>query len=253
MTTLLSGCGFATYFIRGAHDPIQALEIRMDPDVRRACLLVMLPGMLDLPDTYIDEGFTRDASDASRRCDMAVVDAHFGYYRDGRVRRRVGADIVRIAQARGYDEIWLVGISMGGLGAMLVAQDHPGEIRGVVLLAPFLGDPQLVRAIGEAGGLANWDAPDDADPLSPEGFDDAVWAWMQGYASHPEEMPLLYIGVGTEDSLLPSAQLLADVLPETQHGLAEGGHGWVTWRVMWHRLLRSPPWDPNDEPPRIDR
>ncbi len=249
----LGGCGYASYFLRDVHQPMLGLEARMDPARRRACLIVLMPGMFDTPDQFLEYGFIDDARAASGRCDLVAIDAHFGYYRDGSLRRRVGADILRVAAARGYEHIWLVGISLGGLGAMLVARDHPDEVDGVVLLAPFLGDPRLIESIHQSGGLAAWDAPEDAGVGDANTFDDAIWGWLQGYVTHPARMPRLYVGAGTEDDLRSGVQLLAAVLPQEQHGEAEGGHGWVTWRVLWRRLMASPPWDRAAEVPRIDR
>jgi pimeloyl-ACP methyl ester carboxylesterase len=240
-----AGCNYGAYFLRDASEPMRALEVRMDPHERRDCLIVFMPGMLDTPDTFVEQGFLREAARASDRCDLVAVDAHFGYYRDASIRPRVGEDVLRLAEARGYEEIWLLGISMGGLGSLMVTQQHPDRVRGVILLAPFLGDEALVRSVAEAGGLAAWDAPEDADPWDEDEFDDALWAWLQGYAHHPERMPALYLGVGTEDSLRPGVDLLAEVLPPGHHGTAPGGHGWTTWRVLWRRLLSNPPWDPD--------
>ncbi|MFK7985146.1 MAG: alpha/beta fold hydrolase [Sandaracinaceae bacterium] len=241
-----TSCNYGAYFIRATTEPMLALEGRMDPYQRRQCLIMFMPGMLDTPDDYVNHGFFADAQAASTRCDLVAVDAHFGYYRGGTLRQRVTEDVLRVAEARGYDEIWLVGISMGGMGSLLVTQVNEGRIRGVVLLAPFLGDDNLVRSIDEAGGLAEWDAPDadDVDMNSEEGFDDALWIWLQGYANAPENRPDLYIAVGTEDRLRPGVGLLAAVLPENRSGTTAGGHNWNTWRVLWRNLLRNPPWDP---------
>ena len=243
---LASGCQFGAYFIRDTLEPVQALEVRMDPHERRSCLVVFLPGVLDTPDTYREQGFFEDATRASRRCDLVAVDAHFNYYRSGTVRERVGEDILRLAEARGYDELWLVGISMGGLGALMLAEEQAERIRGIVLLAPFMGDRPTLSRIEEAGGLAAWDAPDDPDRYDESEIYDVVWAWLQGYAAHPERMPELYVGVGTEDSLRPGVGLLAEVLPEDRAMTAPGAHKWVTWRILWRRLLRQPPWDPSN-------
>ena len=42
------------------------------------------------------------------------------------------------------------------------------------------------------------------------------------------------------------------VVPAQHAGQADGGHDWSTWRVLWQRLLRSPPWDPSAEPPSLE-
>ncbi len=245
------GCNWGAYFFREVHRPMLALEARVDPHARQPCLLVMMPGMLDIPDDFLRNGFVEDATAASRRCDVVMLDAHFGYYRDGTLRRQVAADVLFLADQRGYEEIWLVGISMGGMGALLVAQEHPELVDGVVLLAPFLGEEDLVTSIERAGGLAAWEAPADADPYDDEEYDDALWAWLKGYARGDAAMPALYVGVGTEDRLRPGIGLLAAHLPPERHGQTAGGHEWATWRVLWRRLLASPPWDPRAATPSL--
>lgn len=238
-----TGCGMAAYFVRDTHVPMQALEVRMDRYERRSCLVVFMPGMLDTPDTFRERGFLDDAARASDRCDLVAVDAHFGYYRTGQIRQRVRRDILRLAESRGYDEFWIVGISMGGMGTMLVAQDNPGRVAGVVLLAPFLGDDALIESIEAAGGLAEWQPADDLDPYDSDEFDDAMWAWLRGYAGGAEPRPELYMGHGDDDVRAGVALLAATQSPQ-RFGTTPGGHNWNTWRVLWRRLLESPPWDP---------
>lgn len=243
LATLSAGCGQAIYFFRDTHVPMQALEVRMDRYARRSCLVIFMPGMLDTPDSFRERGFLDDAAAASDRCDLVAVDGHFGYYRTGQIRERVRRDILRLAESRGYDEFWIVGISMGGMGTMLVAQDNPGRIRGVVLLAPFLGDEAITDAIEEAGGLAEWTPPDDLDPYDSDEFDDALWAWLRGYAVGDDPRPELYMGHG-EDDVRDGVSLLAATQAPQRFGTTPGGHNWNTWRVLWQRLLQSPPWDP---------
>lgn len=239
---LLSGCGYMAYFVRGAQDPIDALEVRRDPDQRSHCLVVLMPGLGDTADLFLHYGFVDDALRAGTRCDFVAVDAHLAYYGDNSLRRRVGQDIVLLASARGYREIWIVGISMGGLGAMLVARDHPGLVDGVVLIAPFLGDEAVARSVERAGGLADWEPPVIRDPDSREEYSAALWGWLRGYVEHPDRMPELYVGCGTEDPLLPTSRLLQPIVPRERFATVPGGHGWSTWRVLWRRLIARAPW-----------
>ena len=53
----------------------------------------------------------------------------------------------------GYENIWLLGISMGGLGTLLYASEYPEQVDGVVLLAPFLGDRSAIETIVATGPL----------------------------------------------------------------------------------------------------
>lgn len=240
---LLSGCGYMAYFIRPAHEPIDALEVRAQEGRRSDCLIVMLPGLGDTPDLYLEHGFVRDALAAGTRCDFVLVDAHVNYYGNDTLRPRVGQDVLVLAHARGYREIWMVGISMGGLGSLLVARDHPDLVRGVVLIAPFLGDDDVVRAITRAGGLASWAPPPIRDPDSRTEYSAALWGWLRAYLDAPGERPELYVGVGTDDSLLPTARLLEAAIPRERFYTAPGGHRWTTWRVLWRRMLEHPPWE----------
>ncbi|MBX3274832.1 MAG: alpha/beta fold hydrolase [Sandaracinaceae bacterium] len=244
---LATGCQYGAYFMRDVREPMLGLEVRVDPHVRQRCLIVLMPGMLNLPDAYLDHGFVEDALAASRRCDLVALDAHNGYYRARTLTRRVGEDVLVVAEQRGYEDIWLVGSSMGGMGALLVAQAYPDRVDGVVLFAPWFGDTRLLRSIEAAGGLVAWDGRD------ARGDQAALWRWLRGYATHPEDMPPLYLGIGDEDGTRLGFELLAAHLPATHHGRAPGGHAWGTWRVMWRRLLDPPPWDRRGETPRIDR
>lgn len=244
--SLLSGCHYAAYFVRDTREPMLALEVRAEPGVRQRCLFVMMPGMLNLPDEYVRRGFVEDALAASRRCDILAVDAHWGYYRTRTLTRRMGEDVLLLAELRGYEDIWLLGSSMGGMGALLVAQAYPDRVDGVVLIAPYFGDTTVLRSIVDAGGLAEWDGSESS------GTEAALWTWLRGYATHPDRMPALYLGVGDEDGSRLGFDLLAAHLPAAQYGFAPGGHAWATWRVLWRRLLVSPPWDPHGTP-HIDR
>ncbi len=246
---LATGCQFGAYYLRDVREPMLGLEARADARTRQRCLLVLMPGMLNLPDAYFQHGFVADALRASRRCDVLALDAHNGYYASGTLRRRFGEDVLVVAEQRGYEDIWLVGSSMGGMGALLLAQAYPDRVDGLFLLAPYFGGGGLLRSIAEAGGLAAWRPPARAERTEAA----ALWVWLQGYATHPERMPPLYLGVGDDDGMRFGVDLLAAHLPPSRIGRAPGAHAWATWRVLWRRLLVRPPWDPRGGTPRLDR
>ena len=56
---------------------------------------------------------------------------------------RLATDVIAPAKARGYDEIWMMGPSMGGFGSLFYARAHTTDITGVLSIAPFLGDEDL--------------------------------------------------------------------------------------------------------------
>jgi len=69
----------------------------------------------------------------------------------------VKTELVDPAKASGYEKIILVGASLGGHGALLYIMQHPEDVDGVVVLAPFLGGGRVAEAIENAGGLEKWE------------------------------------------------------------------------------------------------
>ena len=203
-----------------------------------AHLIVLLPGLADGPEDFADNGFVDAIRRANPRFDVVATDAHFGYYRTRTLGERLYADVLEPAAAR-YDEIWLVGISLGGIGGAIYAQEHPGAIDGLILLAPYMGDDDIARDVAAAGGLASWTPP----PLeSIEGEDrrkfHEVWRFYRGYVTDPANMPRLYLGYGEQDDFAPAIGLVAAALPPEQVQTRAGGHRWSVWRPVFEALVQ---------------
>lgn len=237
LTVLAFGPG--CYFTRSPSRPLPALEARLDANARQRCLVVMVPGFLDGPDAYVEHGFPRDLSDAGSPCDAVMVDLHYRYYGSPGVADIVYEDILVPAAARGYEEIWMVGISMGGLGALLTAEAHPEMIDGIILLAPFVGERSVLREIETGGGAATWRPPSDLEgaPRTQANYTARLWSWLRGYHTDPDVMPPLYLGWGSEDRLGTGDALLAALIPEDHVFGHQGGHNWATWRPLFQQIL----------------
>ncbi len=235
ISAAVSGC----YFSRSPSRPVPALEFRRSTAGRARCLIVMIPGFLDGPDTYLDHGFPHDIVQSGAECDSVAVDLHYRYYGNTGLGQLMYEDILSPASARGYQEIWLVGISMGGLGSLLTAEAHPELISGIILLAPFVGEESVVRQIEAAGGARAWHPPEgiDSQPWTQENYTTHLWAWLRGYSTDPDEMPPLYIGWGDDDRLGPADRMLADMQPEDHVATHPGDHGWSTWRPLFEHFL----------------
>ena len=188
--------------------------------------------------------------------DVVLVDAHFGYYRDRSVVDRLQADVIAPALAQGYAHVWLVGISLGGVGALLYTSQQPQAIAGIVAIAPYLGEPATIDAIRAQGGLKSWRSP--PDPLAPDDIGTLLWRWLQPYAladslaDAPAARPPLYLGYGLGDRLRPGHDLLAAALPADHVFTAPGGHDYPAWRAVWAQALDAAPLprDPRCKPPR---
>jgi pimeloyl-ACP methyl ester carboxylesterase len=196
-------------------------------------MVVFLPGRGDSAVTFDGEGFISAAKAAGLDADLVAADARLGYYMRRTIADRLWTDVLAPAVAAGYTEIWLVGISMGGLGAIAVAREHPGALAGIVLLAPYLGERDVVDEVAAAGGLARWTPP--AAP-APDDFH-SVWKWLRGYVALPAGPPALWLGYGDLDRYRSAHALLAAVLPRDRVLTTRGGHDWDAWRALWKELL----------------
>lgn len=189
-------------------------------------LVVMLPGIRDSAEQF----FVADFVDAAAEpFDVLVVEPQVKHYVRGTLVERLHDDVIAPARARGYDEIWLLGVSIGGYGSLLYAGEFPADIRGVVLLAPYLGGRRLPRAIEEAGGLDEWrNASRNRSPF--------VRGWRSLKALTQRGGTAVVLGFGEDDRLAETYAPLLDALPESQVYVGEGGHGWATWTPLWHEI-----------------
>ena len=109
-------------------------------------LVVFLPGRGDDIDAYERGGFIDVLSKSKRPLDAVVVDAHLGYYIDRSLGERVHEDVLVPYRKRGYQKFILVGISMGGVGALKIHYDYPDLICGTPQPADRSRRPQPLPA-----------------------------------------------------------------------------------------------------------
>ncbi len=208
-------------------------SVPMQPERNADTLVIMLPGRGDRGNDFESRGFFEIARDQG--FDVIAADAHFGYYRARTLDLRLREDIVQPARDRGYREIWLLGISAGGFGAMLYASLHPEDIDGLVLLAPWPGDRELVAEISERGGLGRWaENPGTAG----EDFQRDTWLWLAEVTEQAGN-PEIILGYGNNDRFAPAGALMGARLPSGNHLVQEGGHDWPTWRSLWSEMLET--------------
>jgi pimeloyl-ACP methyl ester carboxylesterase len=223
----------ACYRPRPATVPLRVLRHDQPRGAHRD-LVVFLPGRGDLPEDYVRRGLLEIAGQAGLDADVVTVDSHLGYYVDRSIVIRLHDDVIAPARARGYERIWLAGISLGALGSILYMQEHPGEVAGAVLIAPYLGEKPLLGEIEKAGGLRAWRPA----AFSGGDYQRETWKWLQAhYAGARPGVPPLWLGYGKNDRYRQGDRLLAAVLPPERVRTAPGGHGWRAWRALWADLL----------------
>ena len=195
------------------------------------CLIVFLPGVGDVATDFDKNGFTEAVRKRKLSVDLVSAQATLAYYTVGSVVERLEADVMAPARAKHYRQTWLIGLSMGGQGALLYAHDHPKDVTGLLVLAPFLGAHTLTKEIAAAGGLAAWHAPEKVKVTDEDTTILELWRWLQAVTTGKEPGPKLYLGWGTDDELLgESNRVLAEALPERRRFPVPGGHKWVAWK-----------------------
>jgi len=200
-------------------------------------LLVFLPGIHDETATFVKEGFIAAAQTQGVSADMMGAEAHIGYFKKRQFLKRFRQDVILPAKARGYRKIWLVGVSLGGFGAIWYDLEHPGELAGIVALAPYLGEPDVVEEVAAAGGLAAWQP--SADPAGDPQRE--IWSNLKRYERSGLTRGRVYLGYGREDKFAGADGMLAAVLLSDQVFTMAGGHDWKTWRQLWDVILRTLP------------
>jgi pimeloyl-ACP methyl ester carboxylesterase len=188
-------------------------------------LIVLLPGIHDRAESFEYHGFVESARNGLE-ADIAAVDATFGYYLHGNFIERLHTDVIVPARQHGYRDIWLVGVSLGGFGSLLYAKAYPEHIRGVFLIAPFLGN-------GPDNGV------DTAEWLAARNGEDGFWEWLRHHTSEGAQRPEIILVYGADDRFAPVNRQLAELLPSENVDYLPGGHDWETWRVLWERAIEN--------------
>lgn len=196
-------------------------------------LLVLLPGAYDTPDDFVRHGFVSALRERNIAADIVIADTHIAYYTAELVIERLHQDVIVPAREKGYAHIWLIGISLGGYGSLLYTSQHASDIDGLFLIAPFLGNRSLLAEI-EKVGLTKWQTGE----IKAVDGDRRLWSWLKAYVEQDQvDLPLLYIGYGTEDRFAGSNRTLTRVLPENQVMTTDGGHEWLPWQRLWIDFL----------------
>jgi pimeloyl-ACP methyl ester carboxylesterase len=195
-------------------------------------LLVLLPGIHDPLDRFEEYGFIDTVQQSEHPCDLVSVDAHIGYYDATTIVERLHEDVIIPARQAGFADIRIVGVSLGGLGALLYANRYSTEVSTLVLLAPWLGSGALIDSITAAGSLENWQpiTTNSEQPLQK------LWLQQQQYALTNTDFPELYLGYGTTDKFQQAHTLFAGTLPVDHVFTTTGGHNWWSWEQLWKQM-----------------
>jgi pimeloyl-ACP methyl ester carboxylesterase len=219
-----------------------ALEFSTLGPVRARGAFILLPGFGDRPEAFSEHGFVAALRRHFPDYDVIAADAHFGYYRARTLLERLDHDVIGPLRAAGYRELWLVGASMGGHGAIAYARTHPERIAGLLLFAPYMGPREVVEEVERAGGLCAYSPPAATDDAA--GFARANFGFLREIGCTPSRISV-WLAVGSSDRLLPADRVLGRALAPDHFLTAPGGHGWAVWTPALQRLLPRLPAAPS--------
>ncbi len=202
------------------------------PGATAANVLVLLPGFGDSPSAFQEARFVESVHKKAPTFDVVLADAHFGYYRKFDLVERLRADVIVPLKARGYRELWLGGISMGGFGALAFTMEHPDLVDGTLVLAPYLGPTDLIESIQEQGGLERWQPQSYAAEDDEERYYVRLWTWLKSLPGKREGPPV-FLAWGENDRLRFANREMARVLPRSHVRTRAGDHDWETWHALF--------------------
>jgi pimeloyl-ACP methyl ester carboxylesterase len=198
-------------------------------------LIVFLPGRWSHVKEFEKENFFDIAHKLCPDARLLAADLHLGYYKNRSMARRLHEDIILPARRSGVEKISIVGISMGGLGALIYDTEYPGQADSLILLSPYLGEESALEEIEASGGLSQW----KPGAISERDYTRKLWLRLREERfmktdSSPTE---ILLGCGNEDRLAASNRLFAKefLKPEAQEWIV-GNHDWPTWRILFEKL-----------------
>lgn len=189
-------------------------------------LLVLLPGAYMTADDYAAQFFPA-VERRGLQLDLAAVDLGLDAVSAGDALPAVLEQVLRPARQT-HRQVWLGGISLGGLLALGLTADHPEAIDGLCLIAPYPGSRLTTNAIARSGGLDAWHP--SAEQLADPEF--RVYRWLKA----PPALPA-FVGYGSEDRFAPGMRAIAERFPPAARRAVPGGHDWPAWCDLWEHFL----------------
>jgi pimeloyl-ACP methyl ester carboxylesterase len=201
-------------------------------------LVVVLPGRADDLQRLQDSGIADAIHEAWPDADVQFAELTLDFYRRGDAPKRLREEVIAPSRSRGYREVWIAGASMGGMGALMYDAQFPGELDGMLLLAPYLGDYDLLAEIDHSGGVLQWKGG------APQGFTATswqrdVWRHIQALAHDPRSSRRIWLAYGDEDRLRKAMPLFVPALSSSHVFVREGGHTWRVWTPAARVVLRA--------------
>ena len=198
-------------------------------------LIIFIPGVYDSVDKFKKEFFFSDAREAGIKADIVAININAGHLAEKVMIPRIRKDIFRLIRNDGYKNIWIVGVSIGGLSSLVYLHHHEKDLCGVVVLAPYLADDRLIEEVRKFGGIKKWVPAAEKIKDSIDDQINSLWRWL----TTKNDFSNIYLGYGKQDRYLVGSHLLETFLEPSHVISLDGEHDWVTGRKLWNEQLNT--------------
>ena len=201
-------------------------------------LIIFFPGLYDTAEKFKDEAFFSIARKEGIKADMVSANVNIFHLLKDMMIKRIEADIFKNAKDAGYKNIWLVGVSLGGLNSLLFYSKYEKDICGVVTLAPYVANTPLIEDLKNAKEIENWKPAITEDKLVLETKLQYLWLWLKKQKI-ANNLGQIYLGYGKQDRFAEAIELFENILDKKTIVKIEGAHNWDTGQKIWLRQLSS--------------
>lgn len=201
------------------------------PGQQADTLVILLPGAYQQPEDFIEQGFVQAVRKRRLAIDLIMAELLFSQIADQSALPEIYNSLIKPAQAAGYKNIWLAGISIGAYVAMAYAGRYPDQLAGLLLLAPYPGNRMTTGEIAFAGGIKAW----TPDAIPDEDTERGNWYWLKTHADTTDIE--VHLGYGEDDRFAESHLMMAQALPVARVYKIPGDHVWPVWQQLWHNFL----------------
>jgi pimeloyl-ACP methyl ester carboxylesterase len=193
--------------------------------------LVLLPAAATRGEDFVREGFVDDFAAAGFDGTVLILDSPLDFFAD-----ELLAEFERTV-LRVRPKVWVAGCSLGGMGALAVAEAYRNRVARVVAIAPWPGLRPVWSEVPAAGGVAAWATHQASTPFTDER---RVWRWLGQGAPGVD----VTVALADGDRFAEGQALLVAALRPEQVLHTGGAHDWSAWRTLWRAALsqRTPRW-----------
>ena len=209
---------------------MRRIVIAAQPGAVAPIRIGLMPGAYQQPEDFQREGFSQAVQARGLAIDLEFIATDFAHLLDRSVLDALQLEFIAPARQSGCREIWLGGASLGGYLALVYAAQRPGDLDGLCLIAPYLGNRIVTGEIAKAGGVSAWQPA----TIAEDDEERRIWALIRRLPTVPLRV---HLGLARQDRFGHGHRLFADALPEDASDVVDGGHDWPTWCRLWGLFL----------------